>query len=57
MRTFYCDCSLFHFFFYSSSFFFKKKKERCNVTPFAVHYEKIRIHLRETVTNRAKIHS
>ena len=27
------------------------------VTPFAVHYEKIRNHLRETATNSAKIHS
>ena len=26
-------------------------------TPFAVHYEKIRIHLRKTATNSAKIHS
>ena len=26
-------------------------------TPFAVHYEKIRIHLCETATNSAKIHS
>ena len=26
-------------------------------TPFAVHYEKIRIHLREMTTNSAKIHS
>ena len=26
-------------------------------TPFAVHYEKIRIHLREMATNGAKIHS
>ena len=26
-------------------------------TPFAVHYEKIRIHLRESSTNSAKIHS
>ena len=26
-------------------------------TPFAVHYEKIRIHLRELSTNSAKIHS
>ena len=26
-------------------------------TPFAVHYEKIRIHLREKATNSAKIHS
>ena len=26
-------------------------------TSFAVHYEKIRIHLRETATNNAKIHS
>ena len=26
-------------------------------TPFAVHYEKIRNHLRETTTNSAKIHS
>ena len=25
-------------------------------TPFAVHYEKIRIHLREKATNSAKIH-
>ena len=25
--------------------------------PFAVHYEKIRIHLREMATNGAKIHS
>ena len=28
----------------------------CN-TPFAVHYEKTRIHLCETATNSAKIHS
>ena len=28
-----------------------------NSTPFAVHYEKIRIHVRETATNSAKIHS
>ena len=27
------------------------------ITPFAVHYEKIRIHLRKTVTNSVKIHS
>ena len=27
------------------------------LTPFAVHYEKIRNHLRETATNSAKIHS
>ena len=27
------------------------------ITPFAVHYEKIRIHLRETATNSGKIHS
>ena len=26
-------------------------------TPFAVHYERIRIHLRENATNSAKIHS
>ena len=26
-------------------------------TPFAVHYEKIRSHLRETAINSAKIHS
>ena len=26
-------------------------------TPFAVHYEKIHIHLRESSTNSAKIHS
>ena len=26
-------------------------------TPFAVHYEKIRIHLRELTTNSAKMHS
>ena len=26
-------------------------------TPFAVHYEKIRIHLCETATNSAEIHS
>ena len=25
-------------------------------TPFAVHYEKIRNHLRKTATNSAKIH-
>ena len=29
----------------------------CSTTPFAVHYEKIRNHLRETATNSAKIHS
>jgi len=28
-----------------------------SITPFAVHYEKIRIHLRETATDSAKIHS
>ena len=28
-----------------------------NTTPFAVHYEKIRIHLRELTTNSAKMHS
>ena len=28
-----------------------------SITPFAVHYEKIRIHLREKATNSAKIHS
>ena len=27
------------------------------LTPFAVHYEKIRNHLRKTGTNSAKIHS
>ena len=27
------------------------------ITPFAVHYEKICNHLRETATNSAKIHS
>ena len=27
------------------------------LTPFAVHYEKIRNHLRKTATNSAKIHS
>ena len=27
------------------------------ITPFAVHYEKICIHLRETATNSAEIHS
>ena len=27
------------------------------ITPFAVHYERIRIHLRENATNSAKIHS
>ena len=27
------------------------------ITPFAVHYEEIRNHLRETATNSAKIHS
>ena len=28
-----------------------------HITPSAVHYEKIRIHLREKATNSAKIHS
>ena len=28
-----------------------------HTTPFALHYEKIRNHLRETATNSAKIHS
>ena len=28
-----------------------------NITPFAVHYQEIRNHLRETATDRAKIHS
>ena len=30
---------------------------KSTTTPFAVHYEKIRNHLRETATNIAKIHS
>ena len=30
---------------------------RRSFTPFAVHYEEIRNHLRETATNSAKIHS
>ena len=30
---------------------------KVQITPFAVHYEKIRSHLRETATNSAKIHS
>ena len=33
-----------------------KKKNTCN-TPFAVYYEKIRIHLHEMATNSTKIHS
>ena len=33
------------------------KKEILAKTPFAVHYEKIRIYLREKATNSAKIHS
>ena len=33
------------------------KKYTSFYTPFAVHYEKIRIHLREMTTNSAKIHS
>ena len=37
----------FQIFFFGLFFF----------TPFAVHYEKIRNHLRETATNSAKIHS
>ena len=32
-------------------------KLRIFTTPFAVHYDKIRIHLREKATNSAKIHS
>ena len=35
---------------------FVNEESQCN-TPFAVHYEKIRIHLREKATNSAKIHS
>ena len=35
---------------------FVNKESQCN-TPFAVHYEKICIHLHEKVTNSAKIHS
>ena len=31
--------------------------EQRGITPFAVHYEIIRIHLREKATNSAKIHS
>ena len=34
-----------------------RKRRLEATTPFAVHYEKIRIHLRETATNSAKIHS
>ena len=33
------------------------ERELIRTTPFAVHYEKIRIHLRELSTNSAKIHS
>ena len=40
--------SIFLTIFFFSLFF---------LTPFAVHYEKIRSHLRETATNSAKIHS
>ena len=28
-----------------------------SITPFAVHYEKIHIHLRELMTNSAKMYS
>ena len=35
----------------------KQTNKKKTFTPFAVHYEKIRIHLRETTTNSAKIHS
>ena len=38
-------------------FFPIRRLKYLTITPFAVHYEKIHIHLRETVTNSAKIHS
>ena len=49
----------------SLEFDYMHLKSRCEMligrddisTSFAVHYEKIRIHLRETATNSAKIHS
>ena len=36
---------------------FNDNNNNNNNTPFAVHYEKIRNHWRETATNSAKIHS
>ena len=33
------------------------KEKVMKITPFAVHYKKICIHLRETVTKSAEIHS
>ena len=33
------------------------KTQVTGLTPFAVHYEKIRIHLCELTTNSAKMHS
>ena len=42
--------SRFVFFLYCS-----KNEQEC--TPFAVHYEKIRIRSRETATDSAEIHS
>ena len=35
----------------------ERGKTRENITPFAVHYEKIRNHLREMATNSANMHS
>ena len=45
-----CVCGAYshEFYFYYSQIVF---------TPFAVHYQKIRNHLRKTATNSAKIHS
>ena len=40
--------NLFEFLLFENRFLY--------ITPFAVHYEKIRFHLRETATNNAKIH-
>ena len=38
-------------------FIFQVQAKFTLYTPFAVHYEEIRIHLRKTAINSAKIHS
>ena len=48
---------LWPFYGFCWSRFENKQSPIQPITPFAVHYEKIRIYLRESSTNSAKIHS
>ena len=43
--------------FFPNDIHTSSKEKVMRITPFAVHYEKICIHLHETATNSAEIHS